>query len=305
MVSEILTANIFGICLLLILLYGSLFEYKEKSKKKNWYIFLLCTGLYSQIIDAITCDLRLYELSPKAYQMVILLDYLSPFIIILSFQQYIYTYMGVKSDHYKKFRNFGIFLIVSLFIVNFLLGIRGQLFIFENGQYTHGLFYIHYLVSYFVVILYSFIVMGISVKKIGLHDTIATSLFFIIPIIALIVNMIWYEAEFTIPSTALAMLVIHIMLRSERENTLIENEVNTKRLMHLDELTKLNNRLAFNQFISHLKCENIGIIFADINGLKYVNDHFGHMKGDSYILEFSKILLQVFSKRRCVSNQWR
>lgn len=59
-----------------------------------------------------------------------------------------------------------------------------------------------------------------------------------------------------------------------------------------DVLTKVANRRAFNQMIENLWDDNIpcSIAFIDIDGLKYVNDHYGHSKGDYYIQEVCQIL---------------
>ena len=40
--------------------------------------------------------------------------------------------------------------------------------------------------------------------------------------------------------------------------------------------------------------KNIGIIFADLNGLKIMNDDHGHSAGDKLIKSAAKILKQVF-----------
>ena len=36
------------------------------------------------------------------------------------------------------------------------------------------------------------------------------------------------------------------------------------------------------------------IISVDLNGLKYVNDKFGHPSGDKYITDFAKVLITTF-----------
>jgi len=41
---------------------------------------------------------------------------------------------------------------------------------------------------------------------------------------------------------------------------------------------------------------NVGVIFCDLNALKYVNDHHGHMAGDDLIMAFTERLRQHFDK---------
>lgn len=69
-------------------------------------------------------------------------------------------------------------------------------------------------------------------------------------------------------------------------------------LSYHDPLTKVNNRNAYNQFI--LNCQtnqlkDVGIAFADLNGLKNVNDNLGHSMGDMMLTRFARIIMKYFS----------
>lgn len=66
-----------------------------------------------------------------------------------------------------------------------------------------------------------------------------------------------------------------------------------------DELTGLPNRYCYDQALESMRGEaspNTGILFADLNGLKYINDHFGHRYGDEYLKKFSESLAQSFGE---------
>lgn len=61
----------------------------------------------------------------------------------------------------------------------------------------------------------------------------------------------------------------------------------------LDTLTGLYNRSYLKTFLQDINKDDylpIGIIVADVNGLKVVNDFFGHSKGDDLLAETAKIL---------------
>lgn len=70
-------------------------------------------------------------------------------------------------------------------------------------------------------------------------------------------------------------------------------------LSFCDRLTKVGNRHAYVNFMNRIegrKDLSLGIIFADINGLKNVNDKFGHEQGDKMIKAVAEILKKNFGK---------
>ena len=72
-------------------------------------------------------------------------------------------------------------------------------------------------------------------------------------------------------------------------------------LSRTDMLTGVLNRNAMNSRMDELSSAderhngNIGVFFADINGLKYVNDTLGHHEGDEFLREAARILRQQFA----------
>lgn len=69
-----------------------------------------------------------------------------------------------------------------------------------------------------------------------------------------------------------------------------------------DIMTGLWNRYYYNKYIQHLVTRDItsiGMIFADLNGLKRINDKYGHADGDRFIKSFSLLLVKEFGKEFC------
>lgn len=64
-----------------------------------------------------------------------------------------------------------------------------------------------------------------------------------------------------------------------------------------DSFTGMRNRNAYEVDLHNLKAkghfQNLGVIVADINGLKEVNDRLGHSAGDNYIALVSQAILQT------------
>jgi len=75
---------------------------------------------------------------------------------------------------------------------------------------------------------------------------------------------------------------------TEREN----NFKHLKKIAETDPLTGLYNRNLFNDIIQSyiVGSKSYGIVMLDINGLKYINDHFGHKEGDRIITEATAII---------------
>ncbi|MGN0621105.1 MAG: diguanylate cyclase [Porcipelethomonas sp.] len=73
-------------------------------------------------------------------------------------------------------------------------------------------------------------------------------------------------------------------------------------LSYRDLLTGVGNRNAYVNFMKQLENQNlgVGIIFLDINGLKKVNDMYGHERGDKMICDVADVLKDTF-----ISNIFR
>lgn len=66
-------------------------------------------------------------------------------------------------------------------------------------------------------------------------------------------------------------------------------------LVNHDVMTGLYNRHAFEEYVQTLKrTTKYSMILADIDGLKFINDAFGHLQGDKAIIQFGKTLEFMF-----------
>lgn len=82
-----------------------------------------------------------------------------------------------------------------------------------------------------------------------------------------------------------------VKTQEELQNTLTKT-------IYIDELTGWYNRQFADQKIHELFHEQHRFLlcFIDLNGLKTVNDHFGHSQGDHYILTISRELSRISEK---------
>ncbi|MFA9465465.1 MAG: HD domain-containing phosphohydrolase [Velocimicrobium sp.] len=88
----------------------------------------------------------------------------------------------------------------------------------------------------------------------------------------------------------LAVIINNISKRKKMEEEL-------QFLSYHDQLTGLYNRRYFDQVLkrlNHTKYMPLSITIADINGLKLINDSFGNMVGDQYIVKIADTLKKAY-----------
>lgn len=92
--------------------------------------------------------------------------------------------------------------------------------------------------------------------------------------------------------------VFHSLCRDIRERKEMENKL--EYLSYHDQLTGLYNRRFFEKELERLDVEKnlpLTIVMADVNGLKLINDSFGHAAGDELLEKVSEVI-----KKGCRSN---
>ena len=93
------------------------------------------------------------------------------------------------------------------------------------------------------------------------------------------------------------------------ERYLLSNDIENKiyylkdrdRLLYKDKLTGLYNKTFFEEELSRLNTKRqlpISLIIGDINGLKLINDAFGHSMGDRALKRAADIMTKFFQGRR-------
>ncbi len=92
------------------------------------------------------------------------------------------------------------------------------------------------------------------------------------------------------------LLQIHVKSLEERLADANKQIEDLKHKSGRDELTGLYNRNYYETNIDKIvqdaitKKEKVGLYIFDLDGLKYVNDNFGHRKGDKILKNFSNLL---------------
>ena len=74
----------------------------------------------------------------------------------------------------------------------------------------------------------------------------------------------------------------------------VEQGERIKFLATRDMLTKIYNRNYFEGYTKNLNGRTVGIVMCDIDGLKLINDAFGHLEGDKLLIQFAAHLNHSF-----------
>lgn len=119
-----------------------------------------------------------------------------------------------------------------------------------------------------------------------------------------LVGFIWagnYDVEKT-EQIKETLEISTFMLAAVIENHLLLSRLEVKSTM--DALTQVGNRNAMEDYISGFEngtdklSKTMGVIFADLNGLKKKNDEEGHEAGDRILVRASSLLKVVFGENR-------
>lgn len=86
----------------------------------------------------------------------------------------------------------------------------------------------------------------------------------------------------------------HFLVSSIKRRNLVRQ---LQEMSYHDQLTKLGNRFAYEEYVDKLDpAKSIGVMYADITGLKKVNDEQGHRAGDQLIRSAAASLTDTFPK---------
>ena len=86
--------------------------------------------------------------------------------------------------------------------------------------------------------------------------------------------------------------IIGVLLRHRN------NHQRLQKLAYCDQLTGLGNRSAWVRYVAQLDRQKpVGLIFGDLNGLKQMNDTFGHEGGDLMLCQAAQVMQKFVGER--------
>ncbi|MDO4483810.1 MAG: diguanylate cyclase [Clostridia bacterium] len=282
------------ICILLIV--ANVFVSSEQSKRTRWFTAMVGINLAGNLADAASWLLDgCVRLTPIIWGTSLVAMLLS-FAVIGAFASYLTAFAGErgKISHAPMYMAWG-YVVLSM-VVTVITSLNGSLYTITNGVYAAGPLYDVYVAANVGMMAFGIGVIFVQRKLHTRYDQIVLYVYMLIPVLAAVLNMFVEEFSFAYPSMTLSMVLIYVMLQTDRvERIAHEGQLVSHYAMH-DDLTGLNNRRAFRQRTEQLKVTDgtSGVIFGDLNGLKYANDNFGHEAGDKLLIQYAQLLAGIF-----------
>ncbi len=298
MKNIVVTAEAVGLLVSAILIYAGLFETKRKNKKEFAFVGFVGGNAVVTFVDMMSWLLEgKQEYGTVAYFCNLLSMVLS-FILVILLMTYLYFYISERYRISSILFNIPCALAILCSVVTYFTSSTGLIFTIVDGIFQEGPYYSVYLMVNILLILYILVPLIVYFRYLGLHDFFATLSYIVFPMVCMVINLKFPGLALTYVGTVLAVLLMYVMLQSEHETTLIRRDKEVSHWASHDELTGLLNRTAFSAVIEQMNgTEPLGIIFCDVNGLKYTNDNQGHAAGDKLLKDVAHVLLTYFRRQ--------
>ncbi|AZV58861.1 GGDEF domain-containing protein [Clostridium sp. AWRP] len=175
-------------------------------------------------------------------------------------------------------------------LINFVFALLSAFYglsfvIDQNNVYHRGIFFYLITVICYYYLVYSIVSIFRNRKLVEKKVYISLLLFALPPFIGGIIQSLFYGVSIIWACTAFSIMIIFINIQNNQSYT--------------DDLTKLYNRRQFNNYmrewVQNGKSSSVlGIIMIDLDSFKKINDSWGHLSGDTALVETGKILKSNF-----------
>ncbi len=297
-IYAIISVEIMSVLVCVVLLFGNLFEHHEKSRRNRLFSYTIIACIVALTADALSWVFDGREAFTALLYVCTVISLLMTFLINILFVFYFLEYTRERKTVSSLLSR--IFMIFSAVVVVLIAATSGsgKIFYFENGIYHDGQYYTLYLLVNLLCSVFCLCTTVVNMRSLSLHDRIASMLYIIFPWIAGFINLFFEEFSFAYPAIVLSLVMLYVMIQSERQDKLeYERSVSSYQARH-DIMTGLYNRFAYEERVTELALLSrfSGVVFTDVNGLKYTNDNFGHEEGDKLLKRYSDILCRCFRR---------
>ena len=283
--TKYLVNNFLLICIAIVLIINSIRKIKTEKRISLYIISIVSFTLLISVLDILK-DFTQYKIGS-----VFATTFLAALLYVLRPACTLF-FIFLCGQKMKSYWTYLLFLPLAYdFVINLLPlfdGTRTLVFYFDydlDGVLTwvegSNLFlrYTPHIVSiiYLVFLVYRSIVL---LKSKHIFDAISILVCSVVVTAAIVMETFFNEHNdvYLLPSSIAVTTVFYYLFLYERKNK-------------LDALTQLFNRASYYDDFSKYKAEITAVIQFDMNGLKYLNDNFGHQEGDKGLVFIAKAIL--------------
>jgi diguanylate cyclase (GGDEF)-like protein len=296
----IITAEAVSAIFAIMIMFGAGYRISEKTRKTRVYLSFLGTEIIALIIDMLSYAIEGSENSRLLLYTVYFLSFVMIDILLAIYAYYIVLVINKKKKETLVFA----WIIGGISVVNIIFAligtISGKLFyVDECGNYINGPWRDTRAYLPFISVVIIWIMIIKDIKEIEKSYLFAICLYAAVPVVTVVSALIFVDYDFSYVLSGIACTAVFIFAQKEEVLEAKFKEQLIQKLSVQDVLTGLKNRRGYEELVEKYEgCKNIGIVFCDLNSLKYINDTKGHAAGDEYIKHFADILREVY-KNNC------
>ncbi|MCR5481440.1 MAG: GGDEF domain-containing protein [Clostridia bacterium] len=293
--SIVISSEIVCAVFMLMIILGFTASTGQKNTTAKLFFLLVVTMFVALLTDAaslvIDRDVKnitvAYIVSTASY---VLVDFL-----ILAFSFYFVSLIREKQNVTYRL-NLPLVLLALFDAYMLITGVKeGLLFTYENGTFAYGPNQYYSVIVPIIMQLYLYALLFIYRNVMGRKYVLVACTYLGLPSIAGIAGAFYEGASCSLIAAAFACGIIYVTVQAR---AITEAGVRAKILREtscIDYLTGLKNRRGYDEYIKELSYSYLGVVFCDLNRLKYTNDNFGHAAGDRMIQSFADLLREFFT----------
>ncbi len=287
----------YSLCLavLTVILVGVLLPSGKKDKKAVRFMVLVIAIMAYISISMLSDVLEGEAGNTLLIYFSNLLTYLNIDFVIISFARYYKSMLGQITHKNSLPFYISMLMCCARTVLILVMFFCGSLFYVKDGYYHD---YPTTIIPYIAVVaIMAVLLVGIIINRRNYTPkqfTVAI-VYLLLPVPAVIVELLTDIYTLTGMALTICVLIIYALIqdieiyRGKMRETMLEE------ISATDLLTGLNNRRTYYNVLGSLTPEqDVGVLFCDINGLKYTNDHYGHAAGDELIKRFADMLIDSF-----------